>query len=156
MAGFTVAGCGRPPAGHDLSTDAVIVQRAMGVSEAFCSRSTQCTRGFCGIWRWPSSAHRLRLSLQPALSVRGRPPTGRPPPAGGNGSTTQDRESISLPVASIPARGFSHKTRLSGARFRLDPYAREVDWAWRQVDRVVVGSIPARRTPLATRAVTNR
>ena len=78
---------------------------------------------------WPSSAHRLRLSLLPALSVRGRPPTGRPPPAGGNGSTTQDRESISLPVALIPARGFSHKTHLSGARFRLDPYAREVDWA---------------------------
>ena len=81
------------------------------------------------LWSWPSSARRLRLSLLPALSVRGRPPTGRPPPAGGNGSTTQDRESISLPVALIPARGFSHKTRLSRAPFRLDPYTREVDWA---------------------------
>ena len=106
-------------------------------------------------WSWPSSAHRLRLSLLPALSVRGRPPTGRLPPAGGNGSTTQDRESISLPVGLFPARGFSHKTRFSGARFRLDPYAREVDWRG-QVDGVVVGSIPARRTQLATRAATNR
>ena len=59
-------------------------------------------------WSWPSSAHRLRLSLLPALSVRGRPPTGRPPPAGGNGSTTQDRGSISLPVAFFPA----HRTPL--------------------------------------------
>ena len=84
--------------------------------------------------------------LLPELSVRGRPPTGRPPPAGGNGSTTQDRESISLPVALFPARGFSHKTRLSRARFRFDLYAREVDWRG-QVDGVVVGSIPARRTP---------
>ena len=54
-------------------------------------------------WSWPSCAHRLRLSLLPALSGRGRPPTDRPPPAGGNGSTTQDRESISLPVALFPA-----------------------------------------------------
>ena len=29
-------------------------------------------------WSWPSSAHRLRLSLLSALSARGRPPTGRP------------------------------------------------------------------------------
>ena len=87
------------------------------------------TLGLRGHWSWPSSAHRLRLLLLPALSVRGRLPTGRPPPAGGNGSTTQDRESISLPVALFPACGFSHKTHLSGARFRLDPYAREVEWA---------------------------
>ena len=94
-----------------------------------CSAGTRALRGSPSThrsrgWSWPSSAHRLRLSLLPALSVRGRLPTGPPPPAGGNGSTTQDRESISLPVALFPARGFSHKTHLSGARFRLDPRSR--------------------------------
>ena len=34
-----------------------------------------------------------------AVSARGRPPTSRPPPAGGNDSTTEDRASISLRVA---------------------------------------------------------
>ena len=54
-------------------------------------------------WSWPSSAHRLvGLSLLPALSARGRPPTGRPPAAGGNDSTTEDRASTSLRVALIP------------------------------------------------------
>ena len=33
------------------------------------------------------------------MSARGRPPTRRPPPAGCNGSTTEDRASISLRVA---------------------------------------------------------
>ena len=45
-----------------------------------------------------------RLSLLPALSARGRPPTGRRPPAGGNGLTTEESASTSLRVAFIPVR----------------------------------------------------
>ena len=47
-------------------------------------------------WSWPSSAHRLRLSLLSALSARGRPPTGRPRQDRCNGSTTEACASTSM------------------------------------------------------------
>ena len=60
------------------------------------ARETIRSSGYVVHWSWPSSAHRLRLSLLSALSARGRPPTGRPRQDGCNGSTTEACASTSM------------------------------------------------------------